>query len=78
MGRSEMLRLLEDALDVEPNTLTGDERLREKSFWDSMATLVFIAMVDKHFGVPLYGDQVSRCETVDDLLALIPHKRAAA
>ncbi len=71
MTRQDALRLLEETLELEPHTLTGAESLKEVQGWDSMATMAFIAMVDQHFGVPLPGNQVARCQTVDDLLGLM-------
>lgn len=78
MNRSERLRLLENTLGLKSDTLTGNERLRDLAVWDSMSNLLFIAMVDKHFGVPLQAARVVRCETVEELLGLIGDVRAAA
>lgn len=81
MNRQEGLRLLEETLDLPPNTLTGAETLRELAGWDSLATVAFIAMADKTLGVPLPGERVARCRTAEELLALLgvaPPGRAAA
>ncbi|MBI3823996.1 MAG: acyl carrier protein [Planctomycetes bacterium] len=78
MTSPELLRLFEQTLGIKPDTLTGTERLRDLEIWDSMSNLLFIAMVDKHFSVPVPASRVARCETVDELLGLIPVARAAA
>ncbi len=78
--RDDALRLLEKTLAMEPHTLTGVEALRDLSNWDSMATIMFIAMADKELGLRLNGSQVARCRTVGELLALLgiaPLERAA-
>lgn len=71
MTRQDALRLLEEALELRPHALTGRERLADLEGWDSLSTLAFIAMADKHFGLVVPGNKVSGCRTVDDLLGLL-------
>jgi acyl carrier protein len=71
MTRDRALRLLEETLDLAPHSLTGVEKLADLQAWDSLSTLAFIAMVDQELGLPLPGDRVVRCQTVDDLLILM-------
>ena len=71
MTRQDALRLLEETLELDPNTLQGGERLQDLEAWDSLSTLGFIAMADEHFGLLLPGNQVVRCQTVDELLGLL-------
>ena len=52
-------------------SLTGGETLRDLENWDSLSTMTFIAMADKELGLPLPGNRVARCQTVDDLLELL-------
>jgi acyl carrier protein len=77
MTRSTALRLLEDTLQIAPNTLTGGEKLTEVEGWDSLSTIAFIAMADKDFGLALPGNRVVACRTVDELLGLLDLPRAA-
>ncbi len=67
----ERLRLIEGMLDTAPHTLTGAEKLSDLEAWDSLSTMLFIATVDKKFGVPLPGNRVTRCQSVGDLCALL-------
>jgi acyl carrier protein len=71
MTRQKALRLVEETLDLEPHSLTGAEKLADLQAWDSLSTLGFIAMVDHELGLPLAGNRVKRCQTVNDLLALM-------
>lgn len=71
MTRHELLRLLEETLEMKPQTLKGGETLRDLEGWDSLSTITFIALVDKRFGRPLPGSQVARCRTVSELLTLV-------
>lgn len=70
MSRSEFLRSLDEILELGPGTLKGPEPLAEFPFWDSTAVMSFIALVDTHNGSRLAARDISRCDTVDDLLAL--------
>ena len=78
MPRADLLRLFERTLRLPENSLTGREPLPAVPNWDSLATLNFIVMVDRKFGVPLKGSRVLACKTVDDLLDLIENARRAA
>jgi acyl carrier protein len=71
MTRQEFLLLLDDMTEAKPGTLTGAEDLRHVVGWDSMAVIRFIALVDEHFHVSLAADQIARCKTVGDLIALL-------
>ena len=71
MTKQDALRLLEETLELRPHTLTGGESSREVEGWDSMSTMAFIAMADQEFGLPLPGNQVAACQTVDELLGLL-------
>jgi len=74
MTKQDAVRLLEETLEMKPNSLTGPEHLRDLELWDSLSTMSFIAMVDKKFGVRLPGSSVVRCKTVNDLLDLMKPK----
>ena len=71
LAKTDGLRLLEQMLELPARTLSGTERLRELEGWDSLSTMMFIALVDKQFGVPLAGNRVAACQTVDELCALL-------
>jgi acyl carrier protein len=71
MTKQDGLRLLEETLGLQPHTLAGNEKLRDLELWDSLSTMSFIAMVDKKFGLPLPGNRVVRCKTVDELIGLL-------
>jgi acyl carrier protein len=77
MTREAVLRLLEETLGLGPNTLTGGEALRDIEAWDSLSTLAFITVIDKEVGLPLRGNQVARCQTVEALLELVGVARTA-
>jgi acyl carrier protein len=77
MYEQDRLQFIEAMLELPPDTLTGGEWLRDLEAWDSLSTMLFIATVDKKFGVPLPGHRVSRCQTIGDLGALLDEAAAA-
>ena len=71
MKKSEFLRLLEEMLELDPDTLIGSETLKEVGKWDSVAVMGFIALVDEHFEIALAPKRLAECKTVDDLAGLV-------
>ncbi len=71
------LRLLEDMLNLPLGSLTGSDRLSDLDGWDSLSTLMFIAHVDKAFGVPLPGGRVAQCKSVEELCGLVAEATSA-
>lgn len=71
MNRKEFLNALEDILELDADTLTGDEVLLEIDQWDSLAFLSVIAMADEHFNIVIQGDKLEKIKTVEDLVALV-------
>jgi hypothetical protein len=71
MTKPDALRLLERTLELQPNSLTGAEKLTELDGWDSLSTLAFIATADRACGLALPGNRVVACRTVDELIGLL-------
>ncbi|PWC55771.1 hypothetical protein TSH7_16625 [Azospirillum sp. TSH7] len=70
MDRNEFLLALDEMLELDPGTLTGDEALESLEAWDSLAVISFIALVDEKTGVVVEGEKLAKAKTVADLLAL--------
>ena len=71
-GVDDWLRLVEQTLEVEPNTLKGSDVLTSISKWDSLAVVQYLAMMDRHFGVTVCYEQIAPCKTLDDLFTATP------
>ncbi|UCX05360.1 acyl carrier protein [Shewanella sp. HL-SH8] len=71
MNRQEFLNNLEEILELDDNTLKGDEVLMELEQWDSLAFLSVIAMADENFDIIIQGDKLEEINTVADLIALV-------
>lgn len=71
MTNDEKLRLLEETLEIEANTLTEETSLFDIEEFDSMAKLTLIVLCDDEFGKKLTGEQIREFETVGDILAFM-------
>ena len=77
MTKSDFLRLYEESLELDPNTISGTEQLTDVDWWDSMAALIFISLADEKLGAGVTGVQLQQCRSVPDLLTLLGDKLAA-
>ena len=77
MTISQFLRELEEALEIDSDTLEVSQNLSDLESWDSMSALIFMALADEKLEVAVNGNQIAQCETVGDLLALLGDKVAA-
>ncbi len=71
MEKQAFLLLLDDLIEEAPGFLNGEEGLSTLDGWDSFATLGFISLIDKNFGITLAGERIANCTTVADLLDLV-------
>jgi acyl carrier protein len=70
MNRADFLNALDEMLELDPGTLTGEEVLEGLDSWDSLAVISFIALVDEHFDKVVAGEDLAKAKTINDLLAL--------
>lgn len=71
MTKQEILNALEDALDVDLNSLSLDTVLNELDEYDSMAKLTIIVLADDDFNKKLTGEQVREFKTVGDIVEFL-------
>jgi acyl carrier protein len=69
--KKELIAMLEEIVEAEPNTLTGEERLEDLQSWDSLAVVNFIAVVDENFGLTLEPKKIMESETINQLISLL-------
>jgi acyl carrier protein len=74
MGRSEFLELIDDLLEYDLGTLTGEEILVDLDSWDSLAVMGFIALVDEKFEITLSPKRIAASNKVNDLIELLDNK----
>lgn len=68
MSTKEILNLLEDALDIDANSLSEEQLLDELDAYDSMAKLSVIVLADDEFNKKLTGEQIREFKTVGDIV----------
>jgi acyl carrier protein len=67
---NEINREIEQIVDAELGSIRGGESLSDIG-WDSMATVMFIAMVDEKFSKAIAPERLAEAKTVADLHALV-------
>ena len=71
MGKEEFLRFFEELLELKCGLIKGNEKLETIEEWDSLATISFLGMVDRHYNVNLDAEKVVMSISVDDLFDLL-------
>lgn len=74
MTRQEFLTELEEVIEADTGSITGDEALADLAGWDSLAVMTFIAMVDEKFDVTVPANKIAASKNVGDLIALLGDK----
>ena len=68
---------LADAVEVDPEGLTGDTRFDAFEGWDSLSALSTIAMIYATQRVQISAQELVACETIGDLYAQVQSKVGA-
>jgi acyl carrier protein len=74
MTRQDFLGLFEQSLNMPPGSIDESQNLKSLKQWDSMAVVTFMVTVDEHLGSPMSPEDLEKCETVSDLLALLEQR----
>ena len=68
--QNQLYRDLEGMLELEPDTIKGDETLDDIA-WDSMTVVMFIAMADQKYSIAVPPSKLADAKTVAHLYALV-------
>jgi len=68
MTNKEKIRLIEETLELEENTLTENTMLSEIENFDSMTKLTLIVLCDDEFDKKLTGEKINEFKTLKDIL----------
>ena len=71
MEQNELIRLIADTLDIEPNTISLNTTAEEIDAWDSMGTMSLQFMLSKEFEIDLAPNQTDKLRSVDGIVELI-------
>jgi acyl carrier protein len=63
-------REIEEIINLQNGTLSGDENLTEID-WDSMASVMFIALADEKYSKEISLSNLETAQTVSDLVNLL-------
>lgn len=74
MTTSEFLNEIDDIVRAAPGSTSMGDHLESLRGWDSMAAMIFIAMVDEKLGVSLPVGTLASCKTVGDLAKMCGRK----
>ncbi len=69
MTEKKKLGMLEEMMELEPDTLSADVVLEELGEYDSLARLSLMVLMEDEFGLKLTGDEIRAFRTVGDILA---------
>jgi len=65
--QEKICRLIEEAKEAEEGTVALGQELD----WDSIAVVTFMALVDEQLALSVSADSLLKCQTVDDVVALV-------
>lgn len=71
MDKIQILLKLDELLELDPGTLTGNEQLADLEGWDSLAVIGLIALADESFNKALSLSGVTEAKKINDLIALL-------
>jgi acyl carrier protein len=71
METQTFLHEIEEVVDVDSGSLSGEETLDEIPNWDSLAFLSFLAMADSRFGLKIDPETLRTAKSVSDLCAIL-------
>jgi acyl carrier protein len=74
LTQSEFINEMTEICQAEPGSITMDNLLSSLTGWDSMAIIMFIAMVDEKLGLAVNVDALASCKTIGDLAGLCEGK----
>ena len=67
MPINEFIDKVKEALEIENEEVKPGTNIREFSKWSSMNALILIAMFETDFDTTLTGEDLQKCNTVQDL-----------
>lgn len=71
---SSFLESLAEAIELPPDAIKKDTKLSSIN-WDSLAVISCIALADEYFEVMLSGEDLTKANTIEDILTMISNKK---
>lgn len=61
--------------DTDASVFFADTKFKELEEWSSLAALSIIAMIDDEYNVSTNGNDIRKCETIEDLFNVVNTKK---
>lgn len=61
--------------EVPSESFSLQTNFQETSVWDSLAALTIISMVDEKYELRLSGNELRKCDTINDLFLLVSSRK---
>ena len=74
MLRQDFINSLAEALNVDAEVLKPEAALADIKEWDSLGVVEFQSLVDEELELQVPPPQITACQTVGDLIALVAEK----
>jgi acyl carrier protein len=71
MENTEKIKLLEELLELDNNSLSVEKELSSIDEWDSVAILSLIVLLEDEFNKSVKGTAIKKCKTIGDILELM-------
>ena len=71
MTRGDFFLLIDDLIEVDAGTVSGNTELESLEEWDSLALIGFVALLDEHFSQSVPASRISDCKTVSELADIV-------
>ena len=68
MTNEEKIELIAEVMDLDASEITPETKLADLDFWDSVALLSFIAMMDEKFNKAIKGAEIRAFVTIQDAM----------
>ena len=74
MNATEFLHEVENELGLPADTIKLEQNFRDARYWDSLAEIAFLAMVEEKLGATITPTQLKEQKTINELLDLVKDK----
>jgi acyl carrier protein len=74
MKTSEFLNEIEKELGLTAGTIKLEDSFRQTKYWDSLAEIAFLAMIEEKLGVTVSPSQMKEQNTIQDIVNLLKDK----
>jgi acyl carrier protein len=74
MKTPELLNAIENELGLPLGTIKLEDSFRQTKYWDSLAEIAFLAMIEEKTGVNITPVQMKEQNTIQDIVNLLKDK----